>query len=221
MLRKCATLGRALAVGVLVLTTGCDLEQLFGGGGARMQVVLSRDGGNALGDIVADVAADAAASRNGRGNDDDGNQTIRGTWSFRTANVTLSSILVRTNEGELVELDVDLPITVDVVRIDGGRQIELPDGFLPADTYDQVVLVMTAVRGVTNDGTTVTIEPPGGGWTAVIPICPLEVTEGTTTTVGLALNVRNSFIQSGNWWSFQPRFRSLVDCDDDDDEDDN
>jgi hypothetical protein len=47
----------------------------------------------------------------------------------------------------------------------------------------------------------------------VIPTCPLEVTDATTTTVGIALNVRNSFVQLGtSWWGFQPRFRSLVDC---------
>jgi hypothetical protein len=98
-----------------------------------------------------------------------------------------------------------------VVRIDGGKQVVLPDGFLPADTYDQVVLVMTAVQGVTNDGTVITVEPPGGGWTAVVPICPIEVTDAAAETVAIAFNVRNSFLRLGiNNFSFQPRFRSLT-----------
>ena len=206
MLRNRVGLRRALAVGGLLLTAGCNLDSLFGGGGARMQVVLSRDGGNALGNLVTDSVA-ALADR-----DHDGNSSAR-VWDFQTATVTLSSILVRNTAGELIDLDVDLPVIVDVVRIDGGKQVVLPDGILPADDYDQVVLVMTAVQGLTRDGTSVTIQPPGGGWTAVIPICPLEVTDGTTATVGLALNVRNSIIRVGNWWSFQPRFRSLSNAD--------
>ena len=197
-------LRRALAIGAVLVMPGCNLD-VFGGNGARVRVVMTRDDGQAVANMVADPAAVLAD----RDDDDD----HKGAWRFQTATVTLSSILARTNDGKLVGLDVHLPITVDVVKIDDGKQLVLPDGFLPADTYDQVVLVITAVRGVTSDGTIVTIEPPGGGWTAVVPICPLAVVQGQTTTVGLALNVRSSFLQVGNWWSFHPRFRSLVDCD--------
>ena len=207
MLRTGTALRRALMMGAVLLTAGCNLDTLFGGGG-RMQVVLSRDGAGALGNLIADSVA-ALADRD---DDDDNNGNSR-SWSFQTATVTLSSILARTTDGELVDLDVDLPVVVDVVRIDGGKQVVLPDGLLPIDTYDQVVLVMTAVQGLTHDGTSVTIEPPGGGWTAVIPICPLEVTDDVTATVGIALNVRNSFVRVGNWWSFQPRFRSMSNAD--------
>ena len=209
MLRNCAGLGRALGVGALLVTAGCDLNSLFHDGG-KVQVTLQRDGGG-LGDIVANAVADSPAALADHGDDDGGNRA-RGTWTFQTATVTLSSVMARTTKGELVDLDIDLPVDVDVVRIDGGRQLQLPDGFLPGDTYDQIVLVMTAVRGLTRDGTAVTIQPPGGGWTAVIPICPLEVDESQTTAVGIALNVRNSFVQAGNWWSFQPRFRSVTSC---------
>lgn len=201
-------LRRALVIGAVLLLPGCNLDGLFGGhDGGRVRMVLSRDGG-----VVANLVTDSVTAWADKDDDDDHKG---GAWRFQTATVTLSSILARTNDGELVDLDVDLPITIDVVKIDGGKQLVLPDGFLPADTYDQVVLVITEVKGVTSDGTIVTIEPPGGGWTAVIPICPLEVVESQTTTVGLALNVRSSFLQVGNWWSFHPRFRSLVECHDD------
>lgn len=202
---------RGVLVGALALTTGC--RGIFGSDGARFQVVISRDGGSRP---ASDVIPDSTVVSADRDDDKHG----PALWRFQTATVTLSSILVRTDDGELVDLDIDLPIDVDVVKIDGGRQLQLPDGILPVDTYDQVVLVITAVEGTLRDGTIVTIQPPGGGWTSVIPICPLEVDEGATTTVGIALNVRSSFLAVGNWWSFQPRFRSLVDCDDDDDEDD-
>ena len=204
-------LRRALAIGALLTLPGCSLDGLFGHDGGRVRMVLSRDNGGALNTSVANLVGESAGLSD---RDDDDEDEKRGDWRFQTATVTLSSILARTNDGELVNLDIDLPITVDVVKIDGGKQLVLPDGFLPADTYDQIVLVITAVQGVTRDGTVVTIEPPGGGWTAIVPICPMEVVESATTTVGLALNVRSSFLQVGNWWSFHPRFRSLVDCDD-------
>lgn len=205
-----AELRRALAIAAVLALPGCSLDGLFGHDGGRVRMVLSRDDGGALNTAVATLVSQSAAQAD---RDDDDGDGKRGDWRFQTATVTLSSILARTNDGELVNLDIDLPITVDVVKIDGGKQLVLPDGFLPADTYDQVVLVITAVQGVTRDGTTVTIEPPGGGWTAIVPICPMEVVESATTSVGLALNVRSSFLQVGNWWSFHPRFRSLVDCD--------
>lgn len=204
-------LRRALAIVTAVTLTGCSLDGLFGSDGGRVRMVLSRDDGGALNSAVANIFSQAAVLTD-RDDDDDEN---RGIWRFQTATVTLSSILARTQDGELVALNLPLPLDVDVVKIDGGKQLQLPDAVLDADTYDQVVLVISEVQGVTHDGTIVTIDPPGGGWTAVVPICPLEVTQGQTATVGLALNVRSSFLQVGNWWSFSPRFRSLLDCDDD------
>ena len=196
-------LERVLTAGALVLVAGCGLD-VFGSDGGRVRMILAPEGATAVANVVLDTTALL---------DDDDDDHPRGAWWFETAQVTLSSILVRSHDGELVDLDVDLPITVDVVKIDGGKSIQLPDGFLPAGDYDQVVLVITAVRAVAHDGTIVTLEPPGGGWTAVIPLCPFEVVEGDVATVGLALNVRNSFLRLGNWWSFQPRFRALNDKD--------
>jgi hypothetical protein len=209
-MRRFAELRRVLIIGAVVLSGGC--KGVFGSDGARFQVVISRDGGS---QPASNVSADSAGALADHG---DENRYL-GLWRFQTATVTLSSILVRTEDGELVDLDLDLPIDVDVVKIDGGKQLQLPDGFLPSDTYDQVVLVITAVEGTLRDGTIVTIQPPGGGWTSVIPICPIEVAEGATTAVGIGLNVRGSFLSVGNWWSFQPRFRSLNECDDDSDDD--
>ena len=209
--RKFVTqINRAFVVVVALMTAGCNIDGLFGNDGGRVQMILSPDGASANSNLVPDSTGSLLDDK------DDDDDRPRGQWWFNTANVTLSSILVRTADGELVDLDVDLPISVDVVKIDGGKHIELPDGFLPAGDYDQVVLVITEVQAVAHDGTVITIEPPGGGWTSIIPICPLAVVDGETTTVGIAFNVRNSFLRLNNWWSFQPRFRSLNDCDDDD-----
>lgn len=212
MLQTVAGLGRSLTALALLLSVGaCD--GFLGSDGGRVRVMLSGDSGGALANLVQDSGG--VVLRDDDDDDDDDNnknRDRRSAFRFETATVTLSSVLARTVDGELVDLDMGLPIDVDVVRIDGGKQLLLPDGFLPIDTYDQVVLVITAVQGVTRDGTLVTIEPPGGGWTAVVPICPLEVLDGNTATIGLALNVRSSFVSVGNWWSFQPRFRSLDRC---------
>lgn len=210
-------LKRALVVGGALIVGACDLDGLFGNDGGRVQISLAPENAGGSASIIPDTTG---AVRDDDDDDENRNKGRHGSFWFRTANVTLSSILVRTEDGELIDLEADLPIIVDVVQIDGGKQVQLPDGFLPPGNYDEVVFVITAVQGVSHDGTVITIEPPGGGWTTVVPICSLEVLEGETIPVGIAFNVRNSFLQVGNWWSFRPQFRSLnthcVDADDDD-----
>ena len=180
------------------LAAGCNGGGLFGSNNARIRLVLSGDGGGA--GAAASITADER------------NDEFHLSHWFESASVTLSSILVRNLDGQLINVSVDLPVTVDVVKMESGKQITLPDGTLPAGAYDQVVLVMTAVEGTTHDGTVITIEPPGGGWTAVVPICPLEVAEGATETVGITLDVRSSFLQAGTHWGFQPRFHARAAC---------
>ena len=71
------------------------------------------------------------------------------------------------------------------MKIDGGKQVQLPDGILSAAGYDQVVLVISSVRAIAHDGTIITIDPPGGGRAAIVPVCPFEVLEDETTTLGI------------------------------------
>jgi hypothetical protein len=195
-------LARALAIGAVLATLGCNADGSLAANRGRVRLIISPEAGNGG---APNMAADVAASHS----DDDGPRP----WWFQSASVTLSSVLARNSDGVLVNLGAALPVVVDVMKIDGGKQVVLPDGILAVGSYDQIVLVMTAVQGVTEDGTAVTVEPPGGGWTAVIPICPLEVTDGGTATVGITLNVRNSFMRLASRWHFQPRFRSHLDCD--------
>lgn len=198
-------LKQILAIATTAVIGGCGIDGLLGSDDGRVRVVVSRDGG---GGTLTNLVLDSVA-RSDRGHDDDDDDR-RQFFGFQTANVTLSSVLVRTEDGELVDLDLDLPLTVDLVKVEGGKQIVLPDGTLPIDSYDQVVLVITSVQATRADGTVLTIEPPGGGWTAIVPVCPFEVDEGQTVVVGLALNVRNSFLNVGNWWGFSPRFRGAL-----------
>ena len=196
--KRIASLLSVLSVAALVAAAGCNGDGLFGSNSGRLRVVLSNGG------------TTAAPALNGS-EDEHGDGSHLSAW-FESAKVTLSSVLARNLDGQLINVDLTLPITVDVVQIEGGKQVVLPDGTLPTGSYDQVVLVITAVEGTTKDGTLVTIEPPGGGWTAVVPICQLDVAAGSTETVDITLNARNSFLQSGSHWGFQPRFQSHLNC---------
>ncbi|MGD2045341.1 MAG: DUF4382 domain-containing protein [Gemmatimonadota bacterium] len=166
--------------------------------GGRVRLTLS------AGDPLVAAAASPAATGDWEG----------GRSLFESANVTFSSILARNFDGELVDIDMDLPVTIDIVAMDeGGRTVTLPDGVLPPATYDQVVVVMTEIEGVLRDGTTITVTPPGGGWTAVVPVCPFDVTEDETAVVGLMLPVRRSLSWHDGHYRFEPRFWSRIRCD--------
>ena len=127
---------------------------------------------------------------------------------FVSANVTFASILARNLDGVLVNIAMELPTTVDVAAMEERRAaVTLPDGELEPGTYDQIVVVMTEVQVETHDGTLVTIDPPGGGWTAIVPVCPFEVEGGATSVVGLELSVRYAFRWREGRFRFQPYFR--------------
>ena len=191
----------ALILAGLYAGAACSNDGMVGSNDGRLRVVLS-----------AEEAGAAAPARGEADHEDDRDDDIKLKAWFQSAQVTLSSVLVRNFDGELIDADLDLPVTVDVVKVEGGKRIVLTGGALPAGTYDQVVFVMTAVSGTTHDGTIVTIQPPGGGWTAVVPICPLMVEAGATETLEISLNVRNSFLKSGSHWGFHPKLRSKLNC---------
>jgi hypothetical protein len=197
-----------LPLAALFAIAGCG-DGFLSSNNGRLRVVMSADGAGSAPSLAADAGSASGSEAQPGDDDDDGERLSR---SFTAATLTLSSVLVRNLDGQLVDVDFDLPVTVDVVKLEGGKQVVLPSGILPEGTYDQVVIVITAVQGTTLNGTTVTIEPPGGGWTAVVPICPLEVAAGATETVDIALNAKSSFLRIGSHWDFHPRFRSRLVC---------
>lgn len=197
----------AAALAVVIGTTGCGDPTGVDGGRVRFVLSASPDAAAAVDgtqSISPTSTAESPAEPTLSG--EQGNGPGRGNPWFASANVTFSSILARNLEGVLVDVNMDLPATVDVVTMEGGREITLPDGDLPPATYDQIVVVMTQVEGVTRDGTTVSITPPGGGWTAIVPICPFVVEEGATAVVGLQLSVKRSFFWRENRFHFMPQF---------------
>lgn len=197
---------RALVLGVPVVLAGCG--SLFGSDGGNVRLVLSGDTGGSSNLVAPNVVA-GSDDKDNKGSGDD-----RLSLMFESAKVTLSSVLFRTLDGELVPVDMDLPVTVDVVRLENGRSVTLPEGVVPDDTYDQVVIVITAVEGTTRDGAKITIQPPGGGWTSVIQQCPIEIAPGSTETVAVRLMTRNSFVRLNNNWAFAPRFLARTNCND-------
>jgi hypothetical protein len=125
---------------------------------------------------------------------------------YRSVKLTFSSILARNLDGVLVDVVMDLPVTVDASLLEAGHVIELPEGELPVGTYDEVVFVVRKVEVVLWNHTRVTIEPPGGGWTSNVPLCPpVEVEEGGTATVNLKLQVWNAIYWYGDRLHFEPQ----------------
>ncbi len=200
-----------LFAGLALSVLGCGEGDLLGANEGRVRFVLSSDGASGVlsGDestraplTTQPSARDSVVSPSLHGEGPDGDRT---GW-FQSAHVTFSSILARNQDGELVGIDMELPVTVDVLKVDGGKSVVLPDGVLPTGTYDQVVVVMTRLEGIQRDGTEIGITPPGGGWTAIVPICPFAVDEGSTTVVGLTLGLRNAISWRDQTYHFQPRF---------------
>ncbi len=197
-------------LGLAFVAAGCaGSDSMLAPNQGRVRFVLAGDGAPAVGG----PAAVEFQSENGGilpGGDalDGGPSHPR----IKSANVVFTSILARDLNGVLVNVEMDLPATVDVVALETGRQVALPEGELPAGEYDQVVVVMTQVQVVLGDDTTITITPPGGGWTAIVPLCPAVSVNSEETTVALTLEVRGSLLWLGDRFRFEPRFRRPFGC---------
>lgn len=199
----------ALAVlAVLALVAaGCGgggSSAVLGSGQGQVQIRLAGDATSAtLGDTGAPSTAAGAAGVEGTLALDAGDGTHR---QLQSAAVTFSSILARNLDGQLVPVTIDLPVTVDVLALDFATGVELPIGFLPPGDYDQMVVVMTAVDLVLDDGTAVSITPPGGGWTSIVPTTPFTVEEGATTAVQLRFRKARAFRLLDGSIEFHPEF---------------
>jgi hypothetical protein len=199
---------RLLLVALTLAAAACGAsDDMLGVNEGRVRFVLS-SGDASLG--VVDGPSSVAARTESGPNGEIPADPSRGDgphFGVASANVTFASILARNLDGVLVNVEMDppLPVTVDVMALEGGgREIQLPEGSLPAASYDQLVVVMTAVELVTHDGTSITIDPAGGGWTAIVAVCPFTV-DAEATTVALKFMVRKSFFWSGSRFHFQPR----------------
>jgi hypothetical protein len=136
-----------------------------------------------------------------------------------SATISLSSLLARNLDGELVAVTIDLPVEVDLVDLLEGRSVELPTGALPAGSYDQLVVVIRSLTVTLSDGTQIDVTPPGGGWTAIVRTEPFDVVEGEVTTVSLRFRPEGAFRWFDGHLEFHPEFDCDVDDGDDGDDD--
>jgi hypothetical protein len=183
----------------------------------NVRVVLSADGvaattsgtqsigaaGAGAGSVSFLPARDEADEGGDGDRDDEGGDVLAG---LTEANVTLSSLLARNLDGELVDLAIDLPQTIDLLELMGGTQIELPPGTLPPGTYDQIVVVITEVVLVRDDGSVDVLTPPGGGWTRVVDVPPFEVVEAVVTPIELSFDPSQAFNEQAGDLEFFPAF---------------
>jgi hypothetical protein len=200
--RRFSDLATVFAVGLALGLTSCgDGGNVLGPNEGGVQFVLSSDASGALAGAEAAPAFSALD-----GCDDDCRDGDRP--ALLAANVTFSSILARNLDGVLVNVDMELPATVDLMPLRETKEIQLPVGVLPPATYDQIVVVMTQVEVMTRDSTVIAITPPGGGWTAIVPVCRFDVADGATTTVGL----RFDFLRAVSWRDGHHEFKPGFSC---------
>lgn len=214
------------ALFALLIAPACsDGDSALNSDQGNVRVVLSADSGatttgamdagSSAADAGAAAATDpAAGALDDDRDDDDGDDDGHGEDIMRRleqANVTFASLLARNLDGQLIDLAVDLPRTVDLIGLSEGRSVTLPMGTLPPGMYDQMVVVMTQLELVFQNGAKVAVTPPGGGWTKIIPVRPFEVVEGETTTIELKFKPRQAFRELGGVFDFFPDFDCRTD----------
>jgi hypothetical protein len=184
----------------ILAIAGCGGGALDTAGKGRVAIVMSATGGS-----VATTGSNLSATSTSHG-------SCRPDQALQAATVTLSSILARTLDGKLTDVTIELPVALDMLSLATGQGATLPVGFLPPGTYDQIVVVMTKVEVTLLNGTKIAITPPGGGWTAIVPVAqPFTVVEGATTSLTLNFRKDLSFACGSGSWEFHPKF----DCDGD------
>jgi hypothetical protein len=169
--RKTALWTALLIVPLVAFAAGCSGSSDGGvlGGSGNVRLVLTTDG------AAAAKLDTSATDKHGGG----GEPWIVG------AEVVLTDIEARSStQQQLVDVGIDLPATVDLFALaENGGTFDLGIGSLPPDSYDQIIVVISSLALTARDGTRITIEPPGGGWTAQVRTDPFEVIDGETTTI--------------------------------------
>ena len=173
------------------LITSCSLVSPDDG---NVRVVLSATSGTSF------------SAAEGDDDDDDDRRGENYLTRLESANVTFSSMLARNLDGQLIDLDVDLPHTVDLVALGAGKEVTFPAGTLPPGDYDQLVVVMTELEAAFQDGGAIALTPPGGGWTAIVRVEPFSVVDGETVTLELNLRLGKAFRRLDGAFHFFPEF---------------
>ena len=199
-MRRTAQLFLALA---LLLTTSACSALTGSGDDGNVRVVLSASEQSSLAPSLATSGDDDDDDDD---NDDGEHRGDRFLARLETANVTIASLLARNTDGVLVDLDMDLPQTIDLKSLVSGEQVTLPAGTLPAGEYDQLVVVMTELELTYLDGGKIALTPPGGGWTSIVRVAQFTVTDGEDATIELQFRMGGALREIGGAVKFFPGF---------------
>jgi hypothetical protein len=200
-----------VAVGLSALLVSCGGSggsAMTGSGGAVQIRVSATDGAALLSAVPAEALAPrgtggATATTVSGGSDGSGGSNGPQLQSFE---ITFSSIAALDSGGVAVPITIALPPPIDLLPLRGGGTVELPVGFLPAGTYQGFVVTISAASLVLQDGTRITIEPPGDGWTTRISTAPFEVVDGQPTTVELTVRLGQALRWLRDHFEFHPDF---------------
>jgi len=190
-----------LAFGVPFSTSACSVFTGSGDDGGNVRVVMTASDQSSL--------APSLSTSDDDDDDDDDDGEHRGDRfleRLETANVTIASLLARNTAGQLIDLEMDLPQTIDLKALLGGENTSLPAGTLPAGDYDQLVVVMTKLDLTFVDGGALALTPPGGGWTSIVRVAPFTVTDGQDTTIELNFRMGGALREIGGVVKFFPDF---------------
>ena len=97
----------------------------------------------------------------------------------------------------------------DAIQLRAGQSQEVAEralSFFPAGHYQGFVVTLSSASLVLQDGTRLTIEPPGGGWSARIRTAPFEVVDGEPTTVELSIRLGQALHWIRDHFEFEPIF---------------
>jgi hypothetical protein len=199
-----------LALVAIVLVVACNKSNLGHSsrqGGVRVKLSAAPSTGTATASRPLAASMPMGSTGTSASMGDDGGDGTGGVLSqLQHLNVTFSDMLARNVDGDLIELTITLPDTVDLLTLMNGQQITLPMGTLPAGMYDQLVVVINNVELVFLDGGKITLTPPGGGWTKIIPVTPFEVVDGQTITIDLQFKPGQALQNLGGDFQFFPDF---------------
>ncbi len=206
-LRKHSAAAAGLVLAALAIagcsSSGTDMSGMAGKGQIQLQMTTS-GATTAAATVTGSPTAVGTRSGGAMAPADMGSNPAA---SLKSAEVTLSKIQARdASSGNMVDVLVALPYTVDLLSLQGGKTVSLPAGFLPPGTYNQLVLTISSVNIVANDGTTIAITPPAGGWVVTVNAQPFTVVADQATPVKLTFREDMSFHFLGGMLEFEPEF---------------
>ena len=121
-----------------------------------------------------------------------------------SATIVISEASARTTGGTFETISGTFPKTIDVLALtESGGSVTLPAGLLPDGSYSAIQITITEVSITLNDGTVVTITPPGSGWQTLIAV-NFDVIAGQETTITLNLHCERSFRFLNDHFEFEP-----------------